>query len=76
MNATLQDSTDRQHCILKDWLPAPLIRIAQDCSQLRPDRQAIEARLMKELVELPCCKYLYLLDERAQQITANASRTG
>jgi hypothetical protein len=72
----LQESIDRQRSILKDWLSAPLVRIARDCSQLWPDRRALEARLMKGLAELPYCKYLYLLDERAHQITANASRTG
>ena len=76
MNETLQESIDRQRRILKDWLSAPLIRIAQDCRQLWSDRQALEARLMEGLSELPYCKYLYLLDERAHQITANASRTG
>jgi hypothetical protein len=76
MNETLQESIDRQRSILQDWLSAPLVRIAQDCSQLWPDRQALEARLMKGLAELPYCKYLYLLDERAHQVTANASRTG
>ncbi len=76
MNESLQESIDRQRSILKDWLSAPLIRIAEDCRQLWPDRQALEARLLEGLAELPYCKYLYLLDERAHQITANASRTG
>jgi hypothetical protein len=31
---------------------------------------------MEGLAELPYCKYLYLLDERALQITSNASRSG
>lgn len=76
MNETLQESIDRQRSILKDWLSAPLLRIAEDCRELWPERQALEARLMKGLAELPYCKYLYLLDAQAHQITANASRTG
>ena len=76
MNSTLQESIDRQRDILKGWLAASLIQIADDCKQLWPKRQALEARLMEGLAELPYCKYLYLLDERAHQITANASRTG
>jgi hypothetical protein len=76
MNENLQESIVRQRRILKDWLAAPLIRISEDCRQLWPDRQALEARLLEGLTELPYCKYLYLLDEQAQQITANASRTG
>ena len=76
MNETLHESINRQRRILSDWLSAPLIRIAEDCRQRWPDRQALEARLMEGLAELPYCKYLYLLDARAHQITANASRTG
>ncbi|MEZ5541022.1 MAG: cache domain-containing protein [Pseudomonadota bacterium] len=76
MNQTLQESIDRQRSILKDWLAAPLLRIAADCVRLWPQRQALETRLLAGLAELPYCKYLYLLDADAQQITANASRTG
>lgn len=76
MNENLQESIERQRRLLRDWLAAPLIRIVEDCRQLWLDRQALEARLMEGLTELPYCKYLYLLDAQAHQITANASRTG
>jgi hypothetical protein len=76
MNTTLQESIDRQRSILKGWLAASLVRIADDCRQLWPNRQALETRLMEGLTELPYCKYLYLLDDRAHQVTSNASRTG
>jgi hypothetical protein len=58
MNETLQESIDRQRSILNDWLSAPLVRIAQDCERLWPDRSSLEARLMDGLAELPYCKYL------------------
>jgi hypothetical protein len=76
MNATLKESIHRQRDILKGWLSASLTQIAEDCKQRWPDRQALEARLMEGLAELPYCKYLYLLDERAHQITSNVSRAG
>ncbi len=76
MNDTLQASIDHQRNILKDWLSAPLTRIAADCRRLWPDRRALEDRLLQGLSELPYCKYLYLLDERAHQVTANVSRAG
>jgi hypothetical protein len=76
MKTTLQESIDRQRDILKDWLSASLVHIADDCRQHWPDRQALENRLLEGLAELPYCKYLYLLDEHAHQITANASRAG
>jgi hypothetical protein len=76
MNETLQESIARQRNILKDWLSTPLLRIAGECRKLWPDRVTLEARLMEGLAELPYCKYLYLLDAQAHQITANASRSG
>lgn len=75
-NTTLQESIDRQRSILKGWLSSSLGLIADDCKRLWPDRTALEARLMEGLAELPYCKYLYLLDERAHQVTSNASRAG
>jgi hypothetical protein len=76
MNTDLQASIDRQRNILKSWLSASLMHVADDCRRAWPDRQALEARLMAGLTELPYCKYLYLLDDQAHQITSNASRTG
>jgi hypothetical protein len=76
MNTTLQESIERQRSILQGWLAASLVRIADDCRRLWADRQALEARLLEGLAELPYCKYLYLLDDRAHQVTSNASRTG
>lgn len=76
MNTILQGSIDRQRSILKGWLASTLTDLAGDCGSVWPDRQALEERLLAGLAELPYCKYLYLLDDRARQITANASRTG
>ena len=76
MNATLQAAVDRQRGILKDWLAYSLAQLARDCRAVWPDRRALEARLVEGMAELPYCKYLYLLDAQARQITANASRRG
>lgn len=76
MKSNLQESIERQRNILKGWLSASLTHIAEDCKQAWPQREALEARLIAGLAELPYCKYLYLLDAKAQQITSNASRAG
>lgn len=76
MNSVLQTAIDRQRELLEGWLSSPLQRLAEDCTHVWPDRQALEGRLLAGLSELPYCKYLYLLDDRAQQITANASHAG
>jgi len=41
-----------------------------------PQSKALESRLLAGMSELPYCKYLYLLDTKAQQITSNAYRGG
>jgi len=76
MNTILQASIDRQRSILKSWLATSLVQIADDCRRVWPDRAALEKRLIAGLAELPYCKYLYVLDDQARQITANASRAG
>ncbi len=76
MNPNLQESIERQRKILKGWLSSSLSILAEDCAQVWPQRSALEARLVAGLAELPYCKYLYVLDTRAKQITSNASREG
>jgi hypothetical protein len=76
MTTTLQDSIDRQRQLLERWLAASLNKIADDCRELWHARDDLERRLMAGLLELPYCKYLYVLDHDARQITSNASRQG
>jgi len=51
-------------------------RLAHACAEAWPDRDALEQRLVESLSTLPSCKYLYVLDERALQLTANVSKRG
>lgn len=76
MNSVLEASIERQRALLKGWLCGPLQDLGNDCRGGWPDRQVLEKRLLAGLSELPYCKYLYLLDHRARQITGNASRDG
>jgi hypothetical protein len=76
MSNDLQQSIARQRKILKNWLSSSLAHLAEGCLAVWPDRQALEQRLMEGLNELPYCKYLYVLDSHARQLTANASRGG
>ncbi len=75
-SSTLQDAIQRQRQILKGWLGSSLSILAENCRDVWPDRQALEARLEEGLNELPYCKYLYVLDGQARQITANLTRAG
>ena len=76
MQSDLQNSIARQRNVLKNWLSSSLTLLAEDCLAVWPDRESLERRLADGLAELPYCKYLYVLDQNARQITANASHTG
>jgi hypothetical protein len=76
MHTDLQKSIARQRQVLKNWLSSSLNQLAEDCLAVWPDREALEGRLMEGLTELPYCKYLYILDTNACQLTANASHNG
>lgn len=76
MNPNLHESIARQRKILKGWLASSLSILAEDCAQVWPQREALEARLVAGITELPYCKYLYLMDAQARQITSNAFRGG
>jgi hypothetical protein len=62
--------------LLRELLSTPMQRLAQRCAEVWPDREALEQRLTLELGNLPSCKYLYVLDRQARQITANVSVPG
>jgi hypothetical protein len=62
--------------LLRGRLGSPLKRLADDCRAVWPERAALEHRLTAGLGALPSCKYLYVLDSDAQQITSNASPRG
>ena len=76
MSTTLQDAIQRQRHILKGWLASSLSILAEHCREVWPDRLALEAHLKQGMSELPYCKYLYVLDSNAHQITANLTRSG
>jgi hypothetical protein len=76
MSEALQAAIARQRMLLRGRLAGQLDRLVQPCRAAWGDRAALEAVLTHALTELPACKYLYLLDAGARQITANLSRQG
>lgn len=76
MPESLQEAITRQRQILKGWLSSSLAILAEGCREVWPERDGLEARLAEGMAELPYCKYLYVLDADARQITANLSRKG
>lgn len=76
MGKALRAAVARQRMLLRGVLSAPLERLAQSCSRVWPHRGALERNLTEGLQALPSCKYLYVLDAQARQITANVSTRG
>jgi hypothetical protein len=73
---SLQTAIVRQRHILKGWLASSLSILADNCREAWPDRARLETHLAEGMAELPYCKYLYVLDAEARQVTANLSRKG
>lgn len=76
MTPSLQNAIAHQRQVLSGWLASSLAILADDCREAWGDRAALEARLTDGMTELPYCKYLYVLDADAHQLTANISKQG
>jgi hypothetical protein len=76
MSHTLRDAVVRQRLALGERLREPISRLAVACSRCWPQRDDLERCLRDGLEALPFCKYLYVLDADARQITANVSPGG
>ena len=76
MGQALRAAVARQRMLLRGLLSAHMERLARRGAGVWPDRDRLEQSLVEDLPTLPSCKYLYVLDEHAQQITANVSKRG
>ncbi|ESQ11319.1 MAG: hypothetical protein N838_17880 [Thiohalocapsa sp. PB-PSB1] len=76
MSEALQTAIARQRMLLQGRLAGQLDRLVTPCCDAWGNRAALEDLLDAALAELPGCKYLYLLDDQARQVTANISPKG
>ncbi len=76
MSQALKQAVARQRILLQGQLGSSLERLVAPCREVWPDRSALEPILAAALPGLPSCKYLYLLDAAARQITSNISGQG
>ncbi len=76
MGEALQTAVASQRMLLRSRLSGRLARLAEACRAVWPERRALEDCLIQGLDALPYCKYLYILDDQAHQITSNVSRGG
>jgi len=76
MGQALQTAVNRQRLLLSSRLSGLLSKLSEECRSVWPDRTALEKLLVKEYEIQPYCKYLYILDDKARQISSNVSRKG
>lgn len=73
---TLSESVAHQRESLANLLREPLALAAEACSRAWPSRAGLNAVLQHALTTLPACKYMYVLDTRAIQLSDNISHAG
>jgi hypothetical protein len=76
MSEPMRAAVARQRMLLAGRLSSPLERLARACAEVWPGRAALEERLSAALPGLPSCKYLFVLNRDARQVTANCSPKG
>ncbi len=76
MSHALKAAVARQRILLHDRLRAPMTWLAAACVDCWGRRDVLEQRLRDGLDALPFCKYLYVLDASARQVTGNLSPGG
>lgn len=76
MGKALQTVVNSQRMLLSSRLSGRMARMTEKCLAVWPERTGLEEVLEQCLEILPYCKYLYVLDDKAQQITANVSHNG
>lgn len=76
MGKALQTAVSSQRLLLSSRLSGRLARLAEQCVIVWPERTKLEDILLKGLEIFPYSKYLYILDDRAVQITSNISHDG
>lgn len=76
MGEALKSAVASQRILLRGLLSGAMERLAKKCSEIWPDQEKLQQLLINGRATLPSCKYLYLLDVQACQITENVSADG
>lgn len=76
MSTNIRHSINAQRVILHDMLSSELARYAGEVLPLLGDRKKLDARLHEIFHQLDYCKYIYVLDNKAVQLSSNVNRYG
>ena len=74
--SSLQESVSHQREVLITLLVDPMKRAAKSCAKVWGDREKLNHALTQILHTMSYCKYLYVLDKDAVQISDNVSHEG
>lgn len=72
----LQDTVTKQRHDLKELLSESMSELATACASNMNNRNVLEDILSKEMSQAEYCKYLWVLDKHARQLTDNIQRSG
>lgn len=76
MSNTLKHTINAQRARLKDMMGNTLSQFARELPPLMADVDKLDAHLVDMFSKLELCKYAYVLDEKAHQISSTVSRYG
>lgn len=76
MSSILVKSIIKQREMIKGLIAGKVAEVAQRCADIMNDRTALEKLLEKNIQQLEYCKYIYVLNAKAIQLTSNITRTG
>lgn len=72
----LQETVKQQRQALKELLSESMANVAATCAKNMDNQQALEEILTDTMSQAAYCKYLWILDRHARQITNSVKRTG
>ena len=74
MSSKILKQVAKQREALKEFLYDSMFQLAQQCAPIMAEPEALERTLSEHIKESECCKYLWVLDNTAHQITATVAR--
>lgn len=74
MSTSILDQVSKQREVLKDFLYDGMHQLAGQCAPLMYDPKLLDELLVTQIKQLKYCKYLWVLDHTAHQVTSTISR--
>ncbi len=76
MNKLLHESIIKQRDMIESLITEKVAKLAHSCVDKMDDQAVLEDLLHQHMPHIKYCKYIYVLDAKAIQLTANMMRTG